>query len=107
MLTIVAAVAQFTQETSLPKPAFMRAELQPFTGNQDLISTDGQVWKTWRAIFNPGFSTKNLVTTLPWFLEEIQVLKDQLTEASKSGEVILLENMVAKGTTDIICRVVL
>jgi cytochrome P450 len=100
-------MAQFTQETSLPKHKMLRREFGPLTQCHDLLTMEGQEWKMWRSIFNPGFSVRNLTTLLPVFLEEVQVLKDGLVKAAKSGEVVELESYLQKGTIDVICRAAL
>lgn len=100
-------MAQFTQDKSHPKAPFIFSELGPLTGNRDLVTMEGQEWKTWRSVFNPGFSAKNLTALLPDFLEEIQVLKERLIAAAKSGEVIKMEKTVQLATVDVICRAAL
>ncbi len=100
-------MAQFTQDQSLPKHDMVHRELDPLTGCNDLVSMEGGEWKRWRAIFNPGFSAKNLTALLPAFLEEIQVLKEILEEAAKSGEILKLEDVVQRATVDVICRAAL
>ena len=100
-------MAQITQEHSLPKAGFYRWELGPLTGNHDLVSSDGAYWKTWRSIFNPGFSSKNLTTLIPEFLEEIQVMRDRFMAVADAGKVVPLEKMIQKGTVDVIFRAVL
>jgi cytochrome P450 len=100
-------MAQFTQETSRPKHDLMKAELGPFTQCKDLVCSEGQTWKTWRSIFNPGFSAKNLQFFVPEMLEEVLVFKDWLSELAKSGKVAPLEEQTSKLTTDVIGRAVL
>lgn len=100
-------MAQFTQDKSLPKDIMVSHELGPMTDLKDLVTMEGQEWKTWRSVFNPGFSAKNLTALLPAFLEEIQVLKERLVGAAKSGEVIVMEETVQKATVDVICRAAL
>lgn len=100
-------VAQFTQDKSLPKSETLAREFLPLTGLNDLVNMEGQEWKTWRSIFNPGFSAKNLTTLLPAFLEEIQVLKEKFFQAARSGEVVNMEDTVQKATVDVICRAAL
>lgn len=100
-------MAQFTQDKSLPKDALVRYELAPMTGNKDLVSMDGQEWKRWRSIFNPGFSAKNITALVPGFLEEIQVLKERLVAAAESGQAIVMEETVRTATVDVICRAAL
>jgi len=99
--------AQFTQERSLPKADFLGPEWEAFTQNNDLLTLEGQEWRAWRSVFNPGFSSKNITALLPGFLEEIQVFKDRLIKAAESREIIRLEEVARKGTIDIICRAVL
>lgn len=99
--------AQFTQDKSFPKADATLHELSPLTGGRDLVTMEGQEWKTWRSVFNPGFSAKNLTALLPAFLEEIQVLKERLMRAAKSGEVVNVEKTVQMATVDVICRAAL
>lgn len=61
---LVLISSQFTQEPSLPKHEGMRHFLQSLTGH-DLVTMEGHMWKTWRAVFNPGFSSHHLMTLVP------------------------------------------
>lgn len=99
--------AQFTQDNSFPKAESTFHELEPLTGGRDLVTMEGQEWKIWRSVFNPGFSAKNLTALLPAFLEEIQVLKERLTRAARSVEVVNVEKTVQMATVDVICRAAL
>jgi cytochrome P450 len=99
-------MAQFTQETSLPKHEIMVEEFGPFTQCNDLVNQEGEAWKTWRGIFNPGFSAKNLLSLVPEMVEEILVFRDWLKSVAASGEVVILEDQAKKVTIDIINRVV-
>ncbi|EKG19619.1 Cytochrome P450 [Macrophomina phaseolina MS6] len=100
-------MAQFTQETSLPKHEMMRREFFPFTGCNDLVNQEGQEWKAWRSIFNPGFSVKNITALVPAFLEEIQVFKDWLISIAETGEVVEMEGPAMKAAMDVIGRAIL
>lgn len=53
VVTSPTLVSQFIQDVSLPKHEGMRHFLRPLTGERDLVSMEGQLWKTWRSIFNP------------------------------------------------------
>jgi cytochrome P450 len=100
-------MAQFTQETSLLKHDLMHREFQPFTQCNDLVNQEGVAWKTWRSIFNPGFSAKNLLSFVPEMVEEILIFRDWLKSVAKSGKVMKLEDQAKKVTVDIISRAVL
>ncbi|KAK0636604.1 cytochrome P450 [Bombardia bombarda] len=99
--------AQFIQDHSLPKSRLYETEFGPFTQCRDLVSLEGAEWKRWRAIFNPGFSAKNLVSLVPTFLQEIRVFTNWLKKTAESGEIIKLEDQAMKLTIDIIGRAAL
>ncbi|KAJ0124859.1 hypothetical protein J7T55_006202 [Diaporthe amygdali] len=100
-------MAQFTQDNSRPKHSQMREEFHILSGCNDLVNQEGQVWKTWRSIFNPGFSVKNLMSLIPAFLEEIQVFRDWLGDVAESGQIVQLEPKAMRATADIIGRAAL
>lgn len=98
---------QFTVEKSFLKHELVRHELGPFTQNLDLVSSEGQLWKTWRGIFNPGFSAKNLSRLIPDMVEEVEVFRTRLQKAAVSGDTIPLAESVETLTVDVIGRTVL
>lgn len=99
--------AQFTQDVNLPKHPTMVTEFMPFTGCRDLLNMSGQEWKRWRAIFNPGFSPKNLTALIPSFLEEIEEFKDWLEAVAGTDEVVPLDTQACALATDVIGRATL
>ncbi|TIC99731.1 P450 monooxygenase AflN [Colletotrichum higginsianum] len=98
---------QFTQARSLPKHPMMKEEFEPLTGNNDLVNMEGPTWKTWRAVFNPGFSARNILSLVPAMVEEALVMKESLERLADSGETVPLEAGMMKATVDIIGRAVL
>ena len=100
-------MAQFCQDNSQLKHPQIKNEFRPFTKEKDLVTSDGQQWKRWRAIFNPGFSIQNIMSLVPAFTEEVLAFKKHLTNVAETGEVIQLEKHAMKATCDIIGRAVL
>ncbi|KAI8629206.1 cytochrome P450 [Xylariaceae sp. FL1651] len=101
-------IPQITQETSLPKWwAQGGRAFKPFSGGEDLLHLEGQQWKSARAIFNPGFSAKNLIALVPAFVEETLVFQDRLRQAAKSGKTVQLEKLTTDVTVDVVARAVL
>ncbi|KAI1652537.1 cytochrome P450 4V3 [Daldinia decipiens] len=102
------AAAQCTQVKSLPKDSVMHEYMQPLTGAMDIVSTEGELWKKWRSMFNPGFSQRNLTALLPELIEEAQIfangLKDQAGQGEEWGPVFQLEKKTINLTFDIIVR---
>ncbi|KAL7908098.1 cytochrome P450 [Trichoderma velutinum] len=100
-------MAQFCQENSQLKHEQVRWEFYPLTKNKDLVTTDGAQWKRWRSVFNPGFSTQNIMSLVPGFVEEVLVFKRYLEGIAMTGEAVALETQGMKATCDIIGRAVI
>ncbi|KAI0017090.1 vera protein [Xylariomycetidae sp. FL0641] len=105
------SAAQFTQVKSLPKVQMVRDYLEPLTGNIDIVSNEGQTWKTWRSRFNPGFSQRNIGAMLPEIIEEANVFVDVLRKLSGKdgswGRVFQYEQKTTNLTFDIMLRAAL
>ena len=100
-------VAQFTQDVARPKHPMMYREFQPFTQLNDLVNQEGQTWKMWRSVFNPGFSSRNVLSFVPQIIEEIRDFKAWLRTVEQSGKPAEFEAPTMKLTIDVIGRVAL
>lgn len=100
-------MAQFCQDPSLPKHDLMEYEFKTFSNCDDLVCSGGQQWKTWRSIFNPGFSSKNVQSLVPDMLEEILVFRKWLQEKAATGETVPMTLQAQLVTVDVIGRAVL
>lgn len=85
----------------------MRQFLRPLTGKHDLVSMEGQLWKTWRNIFNPGFSATHLATMVPGIMDDVLVFRDILRKRAEQGNIFSLEEATLNVTLDVIGRVTL
>ena len=101
-------VSQFSQaENLLPKHSGMRKFMYPVTGGFDLVSMEGQTWKKWRKLFNPGFSPDHMMALVPSMLEELSVFKDVLSRHVENGDVFFLDEVAINATIDVIGKVAL
>lgn len=98
---------QFLQENRLRKSPGLRRWIRPLADNYDLLSLEGQTWKTWRHIFNPGFSASHLIYLVPQILREVSVLCDILRERAQHGANFPLEEATLGLTMDVIGQVVM
>lgn len=64
---------------------------------------EGQMWKTWRSILNPGFSSQHLMTLVP----EIMISRDILQGNVAPTDMFPLEDIALNVTIDVIRRVAL
>ncbi len=98
---------QFTQEYPLRKSPEVRRWMKPLTDNQDLVTLEGQAWKQWRHVFNPGFSASHLVRLVPQIIGQVSVFCDILQERAKQDAIFPLEEITVNLTMDTIGLVVL
>ncbi|MCJ1422456.1 hypothetical protein MMC29_000336 [Sticta canariensis] len=99
---------QMTQENPLlPKHNGQRQFLRPLSGKHDLVTMEGQLWKTWRTIFNPGFSANHLMTLVPTILEDVSIFYGILRGHAEKGDLFSLEEATLSVTLDVIGRVTL
>ena len=101
------AAYQITQEHSLPKFHALRSFLRPLTGAYDLVTMEGQLWKRWRTIYNPGFSLGHLMTMVPEIVKETVTFCDILQEHVDRGDMFQMKKLTDNLAIDVIGRVVL
>ena len=101
------ALHQITQEHSLPKHPDLREFLRPLANGLDIVTMEGQMWKTWRNIFNPGFSLAHLMTLTPVIVKETEILCAILRKYAGTREIFQMKDLTDKWTMDIIGNVVL
>ncbi|KAF2743074.1 cytochrome P450 [Sporormia fimetaria CBS 119925] len=95
-------VHQFTQANQLPKDPGLTNFLAPLAGKQNLVTMEGAPWKTWRRIFNPGFSGAHILSLVPGMVDKIEVYRKKLERHAEKGGLFFLEEMVLNLTVDII-----
>ena len=100
-------VYQVTQDHSLQKFPSLRKFLLPLTDGLDLVTLEGQAWKHWRRIFNPGFNASHLMTLVPMIVKETETFVTILRDHEKAGGMIRLKQLTDNLTMDIIGRVAL
>ncbi|KAI4220038.1 MAG: hypothetical protein L6R36_007908 [Xanthoria steineri] len=64
-------------------------------------------WKSWRQVFNKGFSADNLASFVPGMVEETLQYRQTLKKYAQSGELVRLDLVTLRFTIDFIGRTVL
>lgn len=100
-------MVQFCQDPSFAKHDQMPFEFGPFTHGRDLVTSNGQAWKVWRSIFNPGFSVKNIQSYMPAMLEEYNIFRTKLESFAATGETFKMDKHSMALTVDVIGHAVL
>lgn len=99
-------LAQVT-EGNFKKSPMMLMEIGPVTGGTDILTSEGAQWKRARAMFNPGFSARNLTSLIPQFVHDVEVFRSKFKKAASTGEIIKLEDWTTSLAVDVIGRAVL
>ena len=103
----VETLYQMTQEHPLGKYHAMKPFLKPITDGLDIVTMEGAAWKTWRGIFNPGFSSSHLMTLTSSIVEETQKFCDILREHANKNTSFTMKDMTDNLAMDVIGRVAL
>lgn len=63
---------------SFARTAVTSRFMHPITGGPNLISMNGDEWKYWRSLFNPGFSTGAMLDNVPHVVDSVLVFRERL-----------------------------
>ena len=107
LLSTPSTLHQITQEHSLPKYHMVKKFLSPLTDGLDIVTMEGQMWKTWRGVYNPGFSLSHLMSQVPSIIEETKVLCEILQEHVQKNDIFKMKSLTDNITMDIIGGIVL
>jgi cytochrome P450 len=108
IVTDPAVIAQFCQpDRLLPKHPGVKRFLNPITGGYDLNCLEGETWRLWRRLFNPGFSAGHVLKLVPSIVEEVMVFRDGLIQHAKKGDIFSFEEYALNVSLDVIGKVAL
>jgi cytochrome P450 len=98
---------QITNKYNLPKTRHNSEEsLRPIVGGPSMISMNGDEWKLWRGLFNPGFSAANMTNYISYIVDCTETFARKLEEQAGKGP-FRLEDLTTRLTTDVIVKVTL
>ncbi|GAB7362455.1 hypothetical protein MBLNU230_g2777t1 [Neophaeotheca triangularis] len=99
--------AQITVEREARKHKAMQWFMSILAGPEDMVSSDGPVWKKWRSVFNPGFAASHLMTLVPMVVDASVVFTEKMREYAGEGNPFRMEEDATRLTVDIIGRMTL
>lgn len=91
----------------LEHPDDIQGPIDTFTGGPSLQTMNGDQWKIWRDLFNPGFSTAYITQLAPLVAQEAGVFCRLLREKAVEGRPFVLEKLTVRLTLDVIGGVVM
>ncbi|KAL9629571.1 MAG: hypothetical protein Q9204_005194 [Flavoplaca sp. TL-2023a] len=98
---------QITQEHSLPKHPGLKYFLVPIAEGMDLVTMEGDLWKKWRTIFNPGFNSNYLMSLAGGIVEETVQFAKNLEILAQDRALFRMKDLTDNLTMDIIGRIVM
>lgn len=98
---------QITQEHSLPKHPGLEHFLEPIAEGLDLVTMEGDLWKKWRGIFNPGFSSTYLMSLGSGIVEETEHFCKNLASLAQDHALFRMKDLTDNLTMDVIGRIVM
>ncbi|KAL8668003.1 MAG: hypothetical protein Q9168_007127 [Polycauliona sp. 1 TL-2023] len=98
---------QITQEHSLPKHPGLKQFLMPIAEGLDLVTMEGDLWKKWRGIFNPGFSSTYLMSLTRGIVEETEQFCKNLETLAKNRDLFRMKDLTDNLTMDVIGKIVM
>jgi cytochrome P450 len=107
VITEPSAAVQAIQKLNLPKPVLFHDAFLPITGGANLFTMMEKPWKPWRAIFNPGFSSAQMMAQVPFVLDACEVFRSLLEARARDGAMFRLEDLTLKLALEVIMKVTL
>lgn len=98
---------QVAMDAKVAKHASLPGFMIHLAGKDDMVSADGEVWRRWRQMFNPGFATQHLMSLVPGIVSDAEVFVSKLTEHAETQDVFKLEEATTRLTIDVIGKVAL
>jgi cytochrome P450 len=80
---------------------------EKITGGKTLLTMESAVWKSNRAVFNPGFSPGYLIGLAPTIATEVAVFCDHLRQHATKNDLFQLEDLTMGLAFDVISAAVL
>jgi cytochrome P450 len=97
---------QASVKYDLPKPTHQEDDFRPIIGGSSLITMNGDQWKLWRSLLNPGFSASHMLSLIPSVVDAVDVFCQLLKEKVHTG-VFSMDTMAMDLAMDVITRTAL
>lgn len=97
---------EVSNKFNLPKPESQIALRRRVIGGQSILTMNGEEWKRWRALFNPGFSAQHMAKLTPSIIQSAETFCEILREKAEKG-VFQLESVTTRLTMEVISKLTL
>lgn len=94
------------QKMNLAKEKKNEVMIRPITGGINLLSMNGELWRYWRTLFSPGFSTGVMADQVPHLVDQVSSFCARLEQNADKG-IVLLNHFTSEMTFKIILKICL
>ncbi|PVH99414.1 cytochrome P450 [Periconia macrospinosa] len=98
---------QISTKYNLLKEESFEKSLGPITGGPNMLTMNGEQWKMWRAIFNPGFSAASMQDYVPHVVSSVETFCELLDKKTREGDIFRLGDLTMRLTADVITKLTL
>ncbi|KAF2826115.1 cytochrome P450 [Ophiobolus disseminans] len=91
------AAFEVCQRLNLSKGKKNEDMIRPINGGISLFSMNGEMWKKWRTLFNPGFRTGEMMEQVTEIVEHVCSFCTRLEEHADGG-IVLLDHLTSRLT---------
>lgn len=98
--------AKYTITQNLPKHALEGAFVDKVVGKDNIVASNGQIWKRSHRMLAPAFSESQIKSTVPMFAHEAMIFRKILLQKAEAGKPFLMEEIVTHAVFDIICTAI-
>lgn len=96
-------VAQYlTVEKSHPKHIAEKWFIDPLIGPDNIVTSDGPLWKSLHKMLSPAFSVQHISRMRPAIAEEVMQFRSILQQKAASGKTFCLEDITLHLTFDVV-----
>ncbi|KAL9098914.1 MAG: hypothetical protein Q9163_005510 [Psora crenata] len=97
---------QIMQQHPLRKHKYLGYFLNPIAEGLGIPSMEGDMWRTWRNIFNPAFSVSNIMTMTSSLVAETNEFCAILEKCSQEHKIVRMKDLIDKLVFDLAGRLV-
>jgi hypothetical protein len=87
------------------KPHFYEAEFEAESGGPQLLSSNGNLYKSWKRFLNPGFAIKYTNDRVAAYVDSVERFIGKLKEKAEAEAVVQLEDLVSPLVIDALLKI--
>jgi sterigmatocystin biosynthesis cytochrome P450 monooxygenase len=101
-ITTPNAAIQLQQYSTWPRPMDVIKPFDQICAGPSLLTMPEEEWRKWRTMFSPSFAPGYILQLAPMMAREVEVFCELLRERATTGEVAMVDPMLARLALDVV-----